>query len=128
MYALNNVAFYLPYDKCLYHHSKWNLTASNFLMAAWLKLHRFRPVSFTMPYSKLNIMTELSANDVKFMSIDRQKIDLSIYMYLWYRKFYICRDTNNMKMTLVELYHTRYMISEGLSHVFCSTFCFLSLT
>ena len=46
-----------------------------------------------MPYSKLNILTELSANDVKFISVDRQKLDLSKYIYLWYRKFYICRDT-----------------------------------
>ena len=35
--------------KCVYHHSEWNLTASNFLMAAWLKLHEFRPVSFLRP-------------------------------------------------------------------------------
>ena len=44
-------------------------------------------------YSKLYILIELSANDVKFISVDRQKIDLSIYVCLWYRKFYICRDT-----------------------------------
>ena len=37
-------------------------------------------VLFT-PYSKLYILTELSANDVKFISSDRQKIDLSIYIY-----------------------------------------------
>ena len=24
-------------DKCLYHRSEWNLTASNFQLAVWLK-------------------------------------------------------------------------------------------
>ena len=32
------------------------------------------------PYSKLYILTELSANDVKFISVDRQKLDLSKYI------------------------------------------------
>ena len=45
-----------------------------------------------MHYSKLYILTELSANDVEFIPVDRQKLDLSKYIYLWYRKFYICRD------------------------------------
>ena len=44
-------------------------------------------------YAKLYILTELSANDVKITSVDRQKIDLSKDIYLWYRKIYICRDT-----------------------------------
>ena len=44
-------------------------------------------------FSKLYILSERSANDVKFISADRQKLDLSKYLYLWYRKFYICRDT-----------------------------------
>ena len=44
-------------------------------------------------FSKLYILTELSANDVKFISVYRQKLDLSKYIYLWYRKFYTCRDT-----------------------------------
>ena len=44
-------------------------------------------------FSKLYILTEVSANDVKIISVDRQKLDLSEYIYLWYRKFYICRDT-----------------------------------
>ena len=48
-------------------------------------------MSFTMPYSKLYILTELSANDVKFISVDRQKLDLSKCIHLWYCKFYICR-------------------------------------
>ena len=34
-----------------------------------------------MPYSKLYILTELSAYDVKFISVDRQKLDLSKNMY-----------------------------------------------
>ena len=38
-------------------------------------------------------MTELSANDVKFISVDRQKLDLSKYIYLCSHKCYICRDT-----------------------------------
>ena len=46
-----------------------------------------------MPYLKLYILTELNANDVEFISVDRKKLDLSKYIYLWYRKFYICRDT-----------------------------------
>ena len=37
-------------------------------------------VLFT-PYSKLYILTELSANDVKFISSDRQELDLSKYIY-----------------------------------------------
>ena len=44
-------------------------------------------------YSKLYSLTELSASDVKITSVDRQKLDLSKYIYLWYRKFYIYRDT-----------------------------------
>ena len=34
-------------------------------------------------YSKLYILTELSANDVKITSVDRQKLDLSIYIYTY---------------------------------------------
>ena len=37
-------------------------------------------VLFT-PYSKLYILSELSANDVKFISSDRQELDLSKYIY-----------------------------------------------
>ena len=68
-------------DKCLYHHSEWNLTAPNFRLAPWLKGHGIRPVSFTMPYSKLYILTELSANDVQIISVDRQRLDLLKYTY-----------------------------------------------
>ena len=32
-------------------------------------------------YSKLYILTELSASDVKFISVDRQKVDFSKYTY-----------------------------------------------
>ena len=63
----------------IYHHSEWNLTAFNFLLAAWLKWHGFRPVSFTMPYSKLYILTQLRGNALKFISVDRQKLVLSKY-------------------------------------------------
>ena len=49
-------------------------------------------------YSKLYILTELSSNDVKFISVDRQKIDLSKYIYLWYRIFVeIQLDSTNIK-------------------------------
>ena len=34
-----------------------------------------------LPYSKLYILTELNANDVKFLPVDRQKLDLSKYIY-----------------------------------------------
>ena len=46
-----------------------------------------------MPHLKLYILAEQIANDVKFISVDREKLDLSKNIYLWYRKFYICRDT-----------------------------------
>ena len=46
-----------------------------------------------MPFLKLYILAELSANDVKFISVDREKLHLLKYTYLWYRKFFICRDT-----------------------------------
>ena len=36
---------------------------------------------FFTPYSKLYILTELSAYDVKFISSDRQELDLSKYIY-----------------------------------------------
>ena len=45
-----------------------------------------------MPYSKLNILIELSVSGVNFISVDRQKLDLLKYIYLWYHKFSICRD------------------------------------
>ena len=39
------------------------------------------------------ILTELNANDVKIISVERQKLDLSKDAYLWYRKFLNCGDT-----------------------------------
>ena len=39
-------------------------------------------VRFT-PYSKLYILTKLSANDVKFISSDRQELDLSKNIYIY---------------------------------------------
>ena len=50
-------------------------------------------MSFTMPYSKLYILIKLSANDVKFISVDKKKLNLSQNIYLRYGKFYICRVT-----------------------------------
>ena len=55
--------------KYLFFHSESNLTESNFLLIACLKWHLFQTASFTLPYSKLNILTELNANDLKFISI-----------------------------------------------------------
>ena len=52
------------------------------MLTARLKCHEFRPVSFTKLYSKLYIMTELNANDVKFIAIDRQKLDLSEFILM----------------------------------------------
>ena len=57
-----------------------------------------------MPYSKLYIFTELSANDVKFISVDRQKLNLSkIYTYGTINSIFveIQPDSTNIKMTLV---------------------------
>ena len=57
-------------------------------------------MSFTIPYSKLYILTEIRANDVKLISVDRQKLDLSKYIYLWYRKSILVEiqlDSTNIK-------------------------------
>ena len=43
-------------------------------------------MSFYMPYSKLYILAELSAYDVTIISVGREKLDLSKYIYLWYSK------------------------------------------
>ena len=57
-------------------------------------------MSFTMPYSKLFNLAELSANDVKFISVDRQNQDIHKYIYLWSVNFIfvdIQPDSTNMK-------------------------------
>ena len=57
-----------------------------------------------MVYSKLYILTELNANDVRCIPIDRQKLDFLQDVYLWFRKSYIRRDTTQLydhKMPLV---------------------------
>ena len=51
------------------------------------------PVSWTNLYSKLYILIELNRNDLNFISIDRQKLDLSNDVYQWYQKLFIYRDT-----------------------------------
>ena len=58
-----------------------------------VKMTRISASVLFSPYSKLYLFIELSANDVKFISSDRQELDLSKYIQLWYRKFYICKDT-----------------------------------
>ena len=61
-------------------------------------------VLFT-PFSKLYILTELSANDVKFISSDRQELDLqNIYSYGTVNSIFveIQPDSTNIKMTLVK--------------------------
>ena len=67
-----------------------------------------------LPYSKLYILTELSANDVKFIPVDRQKLDLSKYIYSYgtVNSIFveIQPDSTNIKMTLVyeEAFHRIY--------------------
>ena len=58
------------------------------MLTALLKRHGIQPVSFTMLYLKLCILPELNTNGVKFISADRQKLDFSKDVYLWYCKFY----------------------------------------
>ena len=61
-------------------------------------------VLFTF-FSKLYILTELSANDVKFMPSDRQELDLSKYIYSYgtVNSIFVEIQPNstNIKMTLV---------------------------
>ena len=45
-----------------------------------IKMTRISTSVFFTPYSKLYILTELSANDVKFISSDRQELDILIYI------------------------------------------------
>ena len=65
--------------KCLYHHSEWNLTASN---GCVVKMTWISTSVLYYALSKLYILTELSANDIKFISVDRQKVDLSQYIII----------------------------------------------
>ena len=65
-------------------------------------------MSFTMSYSNLYILTQLSTNDVKFISVDRQKLDLlNIFTYGTVNSIFVEIQTNstnikmNIKMTLV---------------------------
>ena len=53
------------------------LYSVKFLADCLVKLHGFRPVSFSMPYSKQDMLTEPSTNDVKCISVDRQKLYVS---------------------------------------------------
>ena len=46
-----------------------------------VKITRISASVLFTPYSKLYILTELSADDIKFISSDRQELDLSIYIY-----------------------------------------------
>ena len=47
-----------------------------------VKMTRISASVLFTPYSKLYILTKLSSNDVKFISDDRQELDLSnIYSY-----------------------------------------------
>ena len=60
---------------------------------------------FYYAYSKQYILTELSANDVTFISVNRQKLDLSIfYTYGTIHSIFIeiQPDSTNIKMTLVQ--------------------------
>ena len=46
-----------------------------------VKMTRISPSVLFTPCSKLHILTERRANDVKFISSDRQELDLSKYIY-----------------------------------------------
>ena len=75
--------------------SPWRMELNSVLSPAWcvVKMTWISTSVLYQAFSMLYILTELSANDVKFISVDRQKLDLLKYIYLWYRKFYICWDT-----------------------------------
>ena len=47
-----------------------------------LKGHKMRSVSCTRVYLRLYILIELNPNDLNFISIDRQKLDISKDVYL----------------------------------------------
>ena len=71
-------------------------------------------MSFTMPYSKLYTFTELGAYDVKFISVDRQKLDLSVY------KLYILNKSENAAPELFAIYIQNYANQECKKKVFCN--------
>ena len=68
-------------------------------------------MSFFMPYSKLYILTELSANDVKFISSDRQELDLSKYIYSY--------DTVNSIFVEIQPDSTNIKNDPCISHITC---------
>ena len=58
--------------KYLCYHSECNITMSNSMLTVRLNWHKVRPVSCTMLYSKLYIVTELNVNDLNlYQLIDR---------------------------------------------------------
>ena len=62
--------------------SPWQMELNNvkFPNGSVVKMTRISASVLFTPYSKLYILTELSANDVKFISGDRQELDLSKYI------------------------------------------------
>ena len=90
-------------DKCLYHHSEWNLTASNFHNVCVVKITWISASVLYYAVSQLYILTELRANDVTFISVDRQKLDLSKYTYGTVNPIFVEIQLNstNIKKTLV---------------------------
>ena len=93
-------------------------------------------VLFT-PFSKLYILTELSANDVKFISCDRQELDLSKYIsYITVNSIFIeiQPDSTNIKndprnTTIKKTYwfdgnpiHLRVLINWYISPLFFSMY------
>ena len=84
---------------------------SNSLNDCVVKMTRISASVLLTPYSKLYILTKLSANDVKFISSDRQELDLSIYIYSCgtVNSIFveIQPDSTNIKMTLVSTEHIK---------------------
>ena len=78
-------------------------------------------MSFTMPYSKLYFLTELNASDVKFISVDRQKLDLPKYIYTYGTVNSILVEiqpnSTNIKMTLVSNPYKHSVLFVGQAHL-----------
>ena len=73
-----------------------------------------------MPYSKLYILTERSANDVTFISVeDRRQTFQYTYTYGTENSIFveIQPDSTNIKMTLVFIVHSSEDICLHLFHV-----------